>query len=101
MPIWSHSYKSFTLLDAPVARLQIPPTFEGLGIVEVECEPPVVRCICEKGRIYQINLRRKEGAFRFLGYTEVAQIGRYFSLSLNDKVTRLYTTVNFLVQENL
>ena len=30
----------------------------------------------------------------------MTQIGRYFAITLNDKVTRLYTTVNFLVDEN-
>ena len=30
----------------------------------------------------------------------MTQIGRYFGVTLNDKVTRLYTTVNFLVDEN-
>lgn len=83
VPVWSHSYKSFTLLNAPVARIQIPPTFEGFDTPEVECEAPTVRCISEKGRIYQINLQKKDGVFRFLRYTDVSQIGRYFSLSLN------------------
>ena len=30
----------------------------------------------------------------------MTQVGRYFAITLNDKVTRLYTTVNFLVDEN-
>ena len=35
--------------------------------------------------------------FTYLKYREIAQLGRYFGLTLNNKVTRLYTTVNFLV----
>ena len=33
--MWSHSYKSFTLMDNPVARLDIMPTFEGFSSAEV------------------------------------------------------------------
>ena len=33
-------------------------------------------------------------------YRDITQLGRYFSISLNEKTTRLYTTVNFLVEEN-
>ena len=57
--------------------------------------------ISEKGRIYQINLEKKEGEpFSYLKYRDITQLGRYFGITLNDKVTRLYTTVNFLVEEN-
>lgn len=30
----------------------------------------------------------------------MAQLGRYYSLTLNDAVTRLYTSVNFLEKDN-
>ena len=57
--------------------------------------------ISQKGRIYQINLEKKEGEpFSYLKYRDITQLGRYFGVTLNDKVTRLYTTVNFLVEEN-
>lgn len=60
-----------------------------------------MRLISEKGKIYQMNLGRKVGIFKHLKYTNIYQIGRYYALKLNNKVTRLYTTVNFLVEENL
>ena len=48
------------------------------------------------------KLSKKEGSpFKYMRYQDINQLGRYFSLSLNDKVTRLYTTVNFLVEENI
>ena len=88
-------------MDDPVAKLDILPTFEGFDHPEVECKIPKVHLLSEKGCIYQINLQKKSGTpFKFLRYRDVTQIGRYFGLSLNDKVTRLYTTVNFLVEEN-
>ena len=49
-----------------------------------------------------MNLKKKQGApFKFAKYTDIAQLGRYYSISLNDTVTRLYTNVNFLVEENV
>ena len=48
-----------------------------------------------------MNLKKKEGPpFFFMKYRSINQLGRYFSLTLNDKVTRLYTTVNFLLEDN-
>jgi hypothetical protein len=100
VPMWSHSYKSFTLMDNPVARLAIQPTFEGFDKPEVECQIPHVHLISGKGNVYQINVYKKHGQFKYTKYTDITQLGRYFGLTLNDKVTRLYTTVNFLVEDN-
>jgi hypothetical protein len=48
-----------------------------------------------------MNLKKKEGPpFSYMKYRSINQLGRYFSLTLNDKVTRLYTTVNFLLEDN-
>lgn len=99
VPIWSHSYLSFTLVGDPVARLDIPPTFEGLEEGEADCKIPAVEVICEKGPIYMISLESGGGRpFVYRKYREVSQLGRYFSITLNNKVTRLYTQVNFLVK---
>ncbi len=38
---------------------------------------------------------------QFRGYTDVRQIGQYYSLTINNKKTRLYTVVNFLQPENI
>ena len=51
--------------------------------------------ICEKSQIYQINFSLK-GILRFKGYETLAQLGRFYYLTINNKVTRLYTAVNFL-----
>ena len=39
--------------------------------------------------------------FKFNRYREIAQLGRFYSVTLNNKITRLYTTVAFLVDENI
>jgi len=38
--MWSHSYRSFTLMEVPVAKLDIMPTFGGFDAPEVECHIP-------------------------------------------------------------
>ncbi len=38
---------------------------------------------------------------RFQGYTELSQIGQYYSLTVNSQLTRLYTAVNFLQPANI
>jgi hypothetical protein len=73
--MWSHSYKNFTILGAPVAQLVIPPTFYGLDEPEVECNVLEVNLISNKGNIHQINLTKKHGSFTFLKYREVSQLG--------------------------
>jgi len=35
VPIWSHSYKSFTLMEDPVAKIEISSTFAGFDKKEV------------------------------------------------------------------
>ena len=39
--------------------------------------------------------------FQYVGYSDVHQLGRFFSLTLNKKVTRLYTNVGFLDARNV
>ena len=39
--------------------------------------------------------------FEYIGYQYVHQLGRFFSLTLNKKVTRLYTNVGFLDKRNI
>lgn len=37
----------------------------------------------------------------YLGYSDIRQLGQYYSLTIDGKITRLYTAVNFLNPENL
>ena len=52
--------------------------------------------------IYRLWLAKKKGGrFRFDRYRDVSQLGRYFTVTLNKSTTRLYSTVNFILDENL
>ena len=55
----SHSFRSFTLLGDPIARLDIRSTFEGFNSVEVACSVSRMLLISKKGGIYQMNLKKK------------------------------------------
>ena len=49
------------------------------------------------GQIYLINLRvRQDEKIEYQGYSYINQLGRYYSLTMDDKITRLYTSVNFI-----
>ena len=54
----------------------------------------------EETQINEVLLRKKEGSIKFKGYSCLAQIGRYFSLTLANRVTRLYTLAGFLNNQN-
>ena len=60
-----------------------------------------MKSVSKKGRLYQINLEKKEGdPFSYQKYSNVRQLGRHFGLTVNGTVTRLYTLVNFLTFDN-
>lgn len=39
--------------------------------------------------------------YEFKGYESLSQIGKYYTLTINEKKTRLYTMVNFLHKKNI
>jgi hypothetical protein len=47
-----------------------------------------------------MKLTKDVGNFNFEKYTDITQLGRFYSLTINEKTTRLYTSVNFLVKSN-
>lgn len=59
----------------------------------------VMPCKCDY--IYASYLSPSSGNFKYKGYEDLSQIGKYFTLTIGDKKTRLYTMVNFLNQANI
>jgi hypothetical protein len=63
-----------------------------------------VRAIATKSisnNIYEVRLVKKDGFnFRFNGVTNLTQLGRFYSLTKDEKVTRLYTAVNFMANKS-
>jgi hypothetical protein len=101
VPPNSHSWKSLSLLGSPIAKLHIPALYAGLEDDITEVELPTVQMISDKCSIYELRLKKKEGRFEFKGYTSLRQVGRYYALTVDNKTTRLYTSVAFLDPRNI
>lgn len=98
---YSHSASCLQLVGNPIAKIVTPPTFRGF---EAEVCDAEVRYLCEvssKTQIYAIGIVPKGLSFSYLGYSDVRQLGQFYSLTINNKTTRLYTAVNFLTTANL
>jgi len=99
IPRHSHSSKSFALLQKPIAEIKISSAYNGF-----EKEIVRVKAVSAKAyskHIYEVNLVKDEGfSFDFAGYTHETQLGRFHSLTIDGKITRLYTSVNFLHSRN-
>lgn len=58
--------------------------------------------VSEPGSIYELRLRLSVNkSVCFTGYTDKRQFGQYYTLTLNNSLTRLYTSVHCLQKRNL
>lgn len=57
--------------------------------------------VSEKTHIYELGLVVAGEKLAFKGYSSLLQLGQYYSLTINDEITRLYTAVNFLTIGNV
>lgn len=87
-------------MGTPVAKLGIPLPVEGFSEEQIPMRLSSLKLLSKKSQIYELLLIGEKDKLKFVGYTDVCQLGQYYSLSLNDKVTRLYTSVHFLHSEN-
>ena len=58
-------------------------------------------CHDKDQRIFTLYLSSLDQPFDYRGYSCLSQIGQYYSMTVNDKKTRLYTAVNFLQKSNI
>lgn len=98
---FTHPANSIELAGKPVAKLVTPPTYEGLDMEVLEGKIKFMNCVSEKTQIYSIGIVQEYRPMRFLGYSDIRQLGQYYSLTINRKITRLYTAVNFLNAANV
>jgi hypothetical protein len=102
VPPHAHSLHAIELLGPPLAKLAITPLYSGLEEEMREVRVKELVRISERGEMYEVRLVRKDGrGFACNGYTSVHQIGRYFVLTLDGRVSRLYITVSFLAPRNI
>lgn len=101
LPAYSHSAKCLEFVGEPVAKLAIPSTYEGFKEEITNAKIGYVRKISEKTQIYELGLASKDSSLVFTGYSSIKQLGQYYSLTIDDQLTRLYTAVNFLNHRNV
>lgn len=96
---YSHSAASMKLMDKPLAKISIQSPFEGFESDVVEVKVHEIVEVSKK--LYEVKLVKNSGFnFIYKGYSFPEQIGRYYSLTVDHKLTRLYTSVNFLSKKN-
>ena len=88
-------------IGPPIAKLVCPSTYSGIDYEVNLGTIKYLNCISTKTQIYAIGIVQKWIPIVFQGYTDVRQLGQYYSLTVNDKITRLYTAVNFLSLSNI
>lgn len=49
----------------------------------------------DKSPVFIVRVCPKNN-FKYQGYTHLSELGQYYSLTIDDSKTRLYTNVNFL-----
>lgn len=57
--------------------------------------------VSKKTGIYVLGLVSKRDELEFSGYSDVKQLGQYYSFTVNKNLTRLYTAVNFITKQNI
>ena len=97
----SHSANSMQKVGPPIAKLVCPPTYSGINSEVNLGTIKYLNCISLKTQIYAIGIVQNYIPIVFQGYTDVRQLGQYYSLTVNGKITRLYTAVNFLSLSNI
>ncbi len=55
----------------------------------------------KQSQIYVLGLGGVREELEFLGYSDVRQLGQYYSVTMGESITRLYTAVNFLSSHNI
>ena len=89
------------MVGEPIAKLNIPQLFKNIERDYCDVVLRRVTNVSEKGQIYQLELESAATPFEYLGYRDVHQLGRFYSLTLDKKVTRLYTSAGFLDAKNV
>ena len=85
----------------PIAKLVAPPTYSGMNFEVNDGVIQFMKCISEKTQIFSIGIVQKYVPLVFLGYSDVRQLGQFYSFTIDNKITRLYTAVNFLSLANI
>ena len=65
-----------------------------------ECVVESLRELNKASSVYLLQLSSKGAQFQYAGFQSVSQLGQYFTVTINDRKTRLYTSVNCMSTSN-
>jgi hypothetical protein len=98
---YSHSVKALALLRQPIMKIVTPPPYNNFIEDQISVKVQFMSEVSKRTKIYVFGLVKTMGELDFTGYSDVKQLGQYYSFTMNKKMTRLYTTVNFLTRQNI
>ena len=87
------------LAGPPIAKYERVNPYEGM-IEENYCAIQSLKKLSANSTVYLLELSPPTGKFGYLGCRNISQLAQYFILTINDKKTRLYTSVNCLNTTN-
>jgi hypothetical protein len=100
--IHSHSASSIRLANAPIGILyNVSPYLNMVDINKVFIKKLSQPCKPKYIYIVYLALASTSSTFTFKGYEDLAQLGKCQAVTINNKKTRLYSSVNFLQKSNL
>ena len=100
LPTNSHNSHSMDLCGDPIAKISIQSPYKGMPQEAFDVTITHMSAITNYSKIYEIYVTPTDKPISYEGYDSLLQIGRFYSLTVNNKVTRLYTAVNFLQPSN-
>lgn len=97
----SHSVRALCLLKEPIMKIAIPPPYRNFEEEAVAVRVQFISEVSRKTGIYVLGLVAKIDELEFAGYSDVKQLGQYYSFTVNKRITRLYTAVNLITKQNI
>ena len=82
-------------------KIAIPPPYRSFEEETVAVRISFISEVSKKTGIYVLGLVAKRDELEFTGYSDVKQLGQYYSFTVNKNLTRLYTAVNFITKQNI
>jgi hypothetical protein len=98
LPSYSHSAHCLQLIGKPIARITVPFPFTGFTSEVVRVKITEVEVVSSKTKIYALGLTALEAPLVFQGYSDIRQLGQYYTFTISNILTRIYTSVNFLAK---
>lgn len=82
-------------------KIDTPAPYSNFEEESVAVRVQFISEVSRKTGIYVLGLAAKSEELEFVGYSDVKQLGQYYSFTMNSSITRLYTAVNLVTRQNI